>query len=329
MISFSFNILNKPTIYYASKPPVYSKNNNKMLYSYQTEEIFMNQEKIGKFISKCRKEKNLTQENLAEILGVSKNAVSKWERGICLMDMSLLKPLCENLDITINELLSGEKINQDEYLVKSEENIVNTIDYTNKKIHNKNLIIKSLIILFIIIIISILTIFIIDINRMRNNEEVFFSTWGIKYAPPINLDEEKIYAVIEDELTKDKKDNYQKHHNYQTFTSMKIYHIEELSNKTIYLVYLWGITSSFYEEDNQIIKDSASSIPYLFIIRKEDEEFKILNYQIPRDGSYYEEDMQNMFPKDILKDINKVHIDGTIEKLSFDIERQKNNYYND
>lgn len=288
----------------------------------------MNQEKIGKFISKQRKEKNLTQENLAEILGVSKNAVSKWERGICLMDMSLLKPLCETLDITVNELLSGERISKEHYQEKFEENIVNTIDYTNKKIHNKNKVIKLLVLIFITFIILITTLFIIDINQMKNNEPVFFSTWGFSYAPPVNLNEEKIYETIEDHLTSDKKDNYNKHNNYKSFASIKTYLIQELSNKTTYIVYTWAMTASFYEENNQIIKDSASSIPYLFILQKDEEDFTILNYQIPRDGSYYEKDIKNMFPKDVLKEINKVYTDGTIEKLSFDIERQKNNYYN-
>ena len=65
----------------------------------------MNQEKIGKFIANIRKEKKLTQEELAEKLGITKNAVSKWERGLCLMDMSLLKPLSEILDVSINELI--------------------------------------------------------------------------------------------------------------------------------------------------------------------------------------------------------------------------------
>ncbi len=70
----------------------------------------MNQEKRGKFISERRKEKKLTQEQLAGKLGFSTNAVSKWERGLCLMDMSLLKPLSEVLKVSVNEILSGEKI---------------------------------------------------------------------------------------------------------------------------------------------------------------------------------------------------------------------------
>ena len=76
----------------------------------------MNQEKIGKFIAQKRKSKKLTQEQLAEKLGVSTNAVSKWERGLCLMDMSLLKPLSKILDVTINEILSGEEIKQEDII---------------------------------------------------------------------------------------------------------------------------------------------------------------------------------------------------------------------
>lgn len=85
----------------------------------------MNQNRIGKFIANQRKLKNLTQEQLAEKLGITKNAVSKWERGICLMDMSLLKPLSEILDVSINEILAGEKIKKEDILSKSEENIIN------------------------------------------------------------------------------------------------------------------------------------------------------------------------------------------------------------
>ena len=84
----------------------------------------MNQEKIGKFIAQKRKSKKLTQEQLAEKLGVSTNAVSKWERGLCLMDMSLLKPLSKILDVTINEILSGEEIKQEDIINKTDENIV-------------------------------------------------------------------------------------------------------------------------------------------------------------------------------------------------------------
>lgn len=73
----------------------------------------MNQEKIGKFITTCRKNKNLTQEELAEKLNVSNKSISRWENGKNMPDYSILKDLCSVLDISINELLSGEKDNKE------------------------------------------------------------------------------------------------------------------------------------------------------------------------------------------------------------------------
>lgn len=70
----------------------------------------MNQKKIGSFIAKCRKRRKLTQLELAEMLGVSNRSVSNWENGICLPDVSLYKPLCDVLEISINELFAGEFI---------------------------------------------------------------------------------------------------------------------------------------------------------------------------------------------------------------------------
>ena len=93
----------------------------------------MDQVKIGKFIARQRKLKDLTQEELAEELGISKNAVSKWERGLCLMDMSLLKPLSEILGVTINEILAGEIIEEKDLTQKSEENIIKLTELINLK----------------------------------------------------------------------------------------------------------------------------------------------------------------------------------------------------
>lgn len=93
----------------------------------------MNQEKIGKFIAEKRKKKKLTQAQLAEKLGVSTNAVSKWERGLCLMDMSLLKPLSEILEVSVNEILSGEEIGEEDLEKKCEENIVSLTELVNLK----------------------------------------------------------------------------------------------------------------------------------------------------------------------------------------------------
>ena len=69
----------------------------------------MNQISIGSFITKKRKEKNMTQAALAERLGVSNKTISKWETGKCMPDYSVIEPLCKELDITVAELLDGEE----------------------------------------------------------------------------------------------------------------------------------------------------------------------------------------------------------------------------
>ena len=83
----------------------------------------MNQKRIGAFIAQCRKEKNLTQMQLAELLEITNQAVSKWENGRGMPDVSLLQPLCDVLGISLNELFSGEHISAEEYKGKAEENI--------------------------------------------------------------------------------------------------------------------------------------------------------------------------------------------------------------
>lgn len=93
----------------------------------------MNQEKIGKFISNLRKENNITQAELAEKLGVTDRSVSNWENGKNMPDLSLFKPLCEILGITINDLMSGEIVDNKRYSETFEENVINTIDYIDKK----------------------------------------------------------------------------------------------------------------------------------------------------------------------------------------------------
>ena len=75
----------------------------------------MNQEKIGKFIAKLRKEKGFTQKELAEKLNITDKAVSKWENGKSLPDILIIPNLCKELEITVNDLLNGEVISMENY----------------------------------------------------------------------------------------------------------------------------------------------------------------------------------------------------------------------
>lgn len=87
----------------------------------------MDQIQIGKFIAKERKRKQLTQQQLADILRISNKTVSKWECGNGFPEISLLIPLCNELDINVNELLAGERLSETDYQKKAEENMVNFI----------------------------------------------------------------------------------------------------------------------------------------------------------------------------------------------------------
>lgn len=87
----------------------------------------MDQIKIGKFISKERKSKGYTQKQLADILGISDKTISKWECGNGFPEVSLLLPLCKELEISVNELLAGERVSDTDYRKKAEENMLNLV----------------------------------------------------------------------------------------------------------------------------------------------------------------------------------------------------------
>ena len=94
----------------------------------------MDQIKIGRFIAQKRKDAGLTQVQLAEKLGVTDKSVSKWERGICLPDVSLYQRLCGELGMTLNEFFAGETIDKSEIEARSEENILGVArDGSNKR----------------------------------------------------------------------------------------------------------------------------------------------------------------------------------------------------
>lgn len=122
----------------------------------------MNQEKIGRFIAQCRKEKNLTQMQLAEKLNVSDKTVSKWETGKGMPDSSIMIELCNELNINVNELLSGEKLNETDYKEKASENIVNIVKESDRNKRNKNIVVRILVIILAIFIIYITAITVWD-----------------------------------------------------------------------------------------------------------------------------------------------------------------------
>lgn len=287
----------------------------------------MNQEKIGKFILELRKEKNMTQQELADRIGVTDRAISKWENGRGMPDLSLMKPLCKELGITINELISGERLDKKEYKDKLEENIINTINYSDKKIKKTKNIFKVILGILSIIFLTLVMMFIIDVRRMNQNKPVVFSTWGYLYTPAINLEEDDIYLAIRNYLV-EKGDNETKHNNLEkTFVSMKVYLLEEEKRDSLYYVYAWVVEGKYYVEENVLKQDSGYSIPFKFKVKKVNGEYQVVDSRIPRDGSYYSVDMKNIFPSSVRNDMKKVHTDGTVEKLIVEVKEQAKLYF--
>lgn len=116
----------------------------------------MNLDNIGKFIKEMRKNKNLTQEELAEKLGVNNRTVSRWENGKNMPDISLYKPLCEVLGISIEELVNGELTNKKNISYSVEKAIINTVSSSKKEKSKMSKIIK-----FLSVLVIVTTIFVV------------------------------------------------------------------------------------------------------------------------------------------------------------------------
>ena len=99
----------------------------------------MNQTTIGSYITKKRREKNLTQEQLAEKLGVSNKTISKWENGKCMPDYSIIEQLCKELSVTLSELMGGEDATEDSMRVYDDEQILDLLRRMQELERQKNI----------------------------------------------------------------------------------------------------------------------------------------------------------------------------------------------
>lgn len=125
----------------------------------------MDQEKIGKFIAECRKDKKLTQEQLGEKLGVTSKSISRWENGRTMPDISLFEPLCNELGISINELFKAKKINEKK--ISNKLSIEVLIDY-GKYVKKRN----KKIILTILFVMSLLPMLLNQYGGLRGVQEI-------------------------------------------------------------------------------------------------------------------------------------------------------------
>ena len=116
--------------------------------------------KVGRFISTKRKEQKLTQMQLAEKLSITDRAVSKWECGKALPDSSIMIELCEILNISVNELLTGEEIEMEKYDKQVEQNLIEMVkqkEESDKRLLNIEIVLMAISITFFIAIIAIVS----------------------------------------------------------------------------------------------------------------------------------------------------------------------------
>ena len=118
----------------------------------------MDKERTGQLITELRKEKGLTQKQLADALNVTDKAVSKWERGLSFPDISMLEPIAQTLDISIMEILAGEKKSEDEIITREEAQqiIKESVELSDEEIRHKRE--RSRLIIIILIVITMLLI---------------------------------------------------------------------------------------------------------------------------------------------------------------------------
>ncbi len=188
---------------------------------------------------------------------------------------------------------------------------------------------KLCIVILIICLLGIILfgMYLIDRNRMKNNKTVIFSNWGYSYVPPIDLPKKELNNAIL-EFMVDRGDNEKHHKDAKTFASMDVYLIQEEKRDVCYIIYAWVLEEKYYLENNEIKQDGGSSIPYKFVLAREDDEFVVTNVVTPRDGSYYADDMKSIFPSSVRNDMDKIHTDGTMEELNADIQKQVEEYFN-
>ncbi|MDD6038525.1 MAG: helix-turn-helix transcriptional regulator [bacterium] len=138
----------------------------------------MDKERMGAFISQIRKEKRLTQKELAEQLCVTDKAVSKWERGVSYPDISMLEPIAKILEISVLELLEGKRISDDIVIEKEEAQqiLCQSISISDDEINRKHIRSKSIILIATLVIMLLLSLILNFLNYERSETQTSVST---------------------------------------------------------------------------------------------------------------------------------------------------------
>ncbi len=279
----------------------------------------MNQIKIGSFLKELRMEKGLTQAKLAEQLNTTNRSVSRWETGTTLPDISILIELADFYEVDIKEIIDGKR--KSENMTENlKESLVAVADYS-KRTDNKKM--AKIIILISLIFVVLLTLIIVfgSKNRDIDNSDMY------PVYSQVYIDREVTDELLSDYILSErsKSEPYSDSANAANFTAFSIFSTEEKSSDNYY-VYAWVIESTYSFDKGVLSEQSGSSYPCRFELTSNDT-FKVVNADIPRDGGYYSEDINKLFPEYLREKVYNVHDDGTLTKLGDDILNEAKNYF--
>ena len=281
----------------------------------------MDQIKIGAFLKELRMEKGLTQAKLAEQLNTTNRSVSRWETGSTLPDISILIDLADFYEVDIKEIIDGER--KSENMTENlKETLVTVADYS-KRTNNKKM--AKVIVLISLIFVVLLTLIIIVFgskSRGIDNSDMY------PVYRQVYFDKEVTDELLSDYILSErfKSEPYSDSANAANFTTFAIFSTEEKLSGNYY-VYAWVIESTYSFDKGVLSEQSGSSYPCRFELTSNNNTFKVVNADIPRDGGYYSEDINKLFPEYLREKIYNVHDDGTLTKLGDNILNEAKNYF--
>lgn len=152
----------------------------------------MEKEKLGAFVCELRKEKQMTQKEMAEKLGITDKAISKWERGLSYPDISMLEPIAELFDVSVMELLQGQRIQKETTLTvqEAQKMVDDSLILSDSEIHRKHIRSKTVILLCCILVMFLVSLLLNIHNLMQQKQQ------NKEHTPQINSDS---YETLSDE----------------------------------------------------------------------------------------------------------------------------------
>lgn len=281
----------------------------------------MDQIKIGSFLKELRMEKGLTQAKLAEQLNTTNRSVSRWETGSTLPDISILIELADFYEVDIKEIIVGER--KSENMTENlKETLVTVADYS-KRTNNKRMT-KVIVLISLIFVVLLTLIIILFVSKSRgiDNSDMY------PVYEQVYLDKEVTNELLRDYILikRSESEIYSESENAANFTDFAIFSTEEKSSGNYY-VYAWVIESTYSFDAGVLSEQSGSSYPCRFELISENNTFQIVNVNIPRDGSCYGEDINELFPEYLREKIYNVYDDGTLTKLGDNILNEAKDYF--